>query len=88
MIPPCPFDPNHFRVYSFSHEYNTLAYANSIDAAANAEKYTYTYINVTLATINNIIASGRLTNTARTRIVFEFMTHNEIFPSWDEDVTG
>ena len=27
-IPPCPFDPNNFRVYSFSHEYNTAPYAN------------------------------------------------------------
>jgi len=57
-------------------------------AAANAELYTYTYINITLATINNVIATGDLTNVQRTRFVFEFPTHNEIFPSWDEDVTG
>lgn len=57
-IPPCPFDSNNFRVYSFSHELNTASYATAIDAAANAELYLYTYINVTLATINNAISSG------------------------------
>lgn len=87
-IPPCPFDSANFRVYSFSHEYNTLAYITSVDAVKNAEKYLYTYINITLATINNDIETGLLTNLQRTRIVFEFATHNEIFPSWDEDVTG
>lgn len=61
-IPPCPFDSNNFRVYSFSHEYNTVAYTNAAVAAANAELYTYTYINITLATINNVIATGDLSN--------------------------
>lgn len=71
-IPACPFDSNNFRVYSFSHELNTAAYTNSIDAAANAEKYLYTYINVTLATMNNAIATGLVTSLTRTRLVFEF----------------
>ncbi|EWS71333.1 hypothetical protein TTHERM_000331066 (macronuclear) [Tetrahymena thermophila SB210] len=87
-IPPCPFDPNVFRVYSYSHEANTYSYNNNIDAQTFAEQYLYTYINVTLATVNNPIASGLLTSTSRTRIVFQFQTHNGIFPSWDEDPTG
>ncbi|KAL4449717.1 hypothetical protein ABPG74_008090 [Tetrahymena malaccensis] len=87
-IPPCPFDPAVFRVYSYSHEANTLSYSNNIDAQTFAEQYIYTYINVTLATVNNPIASGLQTSPSRTRIVFQFQTHNGVFPSWDEDPTG
>lgn len=43
---------------------------------------------MTLQTINNAIGTGNVNNVYRTRIVFEFPTHNEIFPSWDEDITG
>lgn len=54
----------------------------------NQEKYYYTFINVTLATINNNIYTGLMSDNKRTRFVFEFVTHNGAFPVWDEDVTG
>ncbi|KAL4501728.1 hypothetical protein ABPG72_018779 [Tetrahymena utriculariae] len=86
-IPPCSFDPNNFRVYAMTHEYNTLDYSTLVQAQQNAENYMYNFINVTLSA-NNPIESGQLSYNKRTRIIFEFMTHNEIFASWDEDVTG
>ena len=75
-------------MYSLSHEFNTLIYDTPADATTNKEKYIYTAINVTLSTINNIITEGNPNNLIGTRILFEFLTHNGAFNSWDEDMTG
>jgi hypothetical protein len=44
-------------------------------------------LNITLGAYNDIEESNPY-NDKRTRIVFEFLTHNGAFNSWDEDPTG
>ncbi|EGR29559.1 hypothetical protein IMG5_153310 [Ichthyophthirius multifiliis] len=88
LIPPCPFDNNQFSVYALTHEFNTLDYNSIIDANKNNNKYIYNLFNITLATTGNDIEVSDPSNPFRTRMVFEFLTHNGVFRSWDEDPTG
>jgi hypothetical protein len=76
-IPPCPFDPSNFFVESISWE-----------TSADSLNPTWTIINCTLQTTNNAIAPGQTTNNQRSRILFDFPTHNENDVMWERDVSG
>jgi hypothetical protein len=76
-IPPCPFDSSNFFVESISWERSSDSLTPS-----------WTIINCTLQTTNNAISSGLITNPQRSRILFDFPTHNENDNMWELDVSG